>query len=160
MLPAWSGGVREIACVMQAVELGAADLTPTAAAAEAAEQAGLSQPAVEILSTGEGTSYRIAGSGQNVALRLEKPGSATTFKQALIQSVTVDGREVAGVQAPVAEPGDAILYVASRVKGAKEMQVTAERSFDVDKLDIWTWTTYTETYSNTITYTFDCTAWN
>lgn len=115
---------------------------------------------MEILSTGEGTSYRIAGSGQNVALRLEKPGSATTFKQALIQSVTVDGREVAGVQAPVAEPGDAILYVASRVKGAKEMQVTAERSFDVDKLDIWTWTTYTEIYSNTITYTFDCTAWN
>lgn len=94
---------------------------PRRAAAEAAEQAGLSQPAVEILSTGEGTSYRIAGSGQNVALRLEKPGSATTFEQALIQSVTVDGREVAGIQAPVAEPGDAILYVASRVKGAKEM---------------------------------------
>ena len=160
MLPAWSGGVREIVCVMQTVELGATDLTPTAATAEAAEQAGFSQPAVEILSTGEKTSYRIAGSGQNVALRLEKPGSATTFKQALIQSVTVDGREVAGAQAPVAEPGDAILYVASRVKGAKEMQVTVEWSFDVDKLDIWTWTTYTETYSNTITYTFDCTAWN
>lgn len=50
--------------------------------------------------------------------------------------------------------------VASRVKGAKEMQVAAERSFDVDKLDIWIWAAYTETYSNTITYTFDCTAWN
>ena len=115
---------------------------------------------MEILSTGEGTNYRIAGSGQNVALRLEKPGSATTFKQAFIRSVTVDSREVAGVQAPVAEPGDTILCVASQVKGAKEMQVTVEWSFDVDKLDIWTWTTYTETYSNTITYTFDCTAWN